>query len=72
MRQLSLGQAQFQQLDTTASPIQILCSDLKVDLTSEAAAMPPGFVHNMDDIYPGLVILTIYDILDKPGTEWET
>ncbi|PCG97578.1 Protein of unknown function DUF3468 [Penicillium occitanis (nom. inval.)] len=74
LKQLVFGQADFQQLDATTSPIQILCQDLEIDHTSEGARrviLPPRFISYMDDILPGVVILTIFDIIDKPGTEWE-
>lgn len=74
LKQLVFGQADFQQLDATTSPIQILCQDLEIYHTSEGARrviLPPGFMSYMDDILPGVVILAIFDIIDKPGTEWE-
>ncbi|EED21155.1 C6 finger domain protein, putative [Talaromyces stipitatus ATCC 10500] len=74
LKQLLFGHADFQQLDTTISPIQILCQDLEIDLMSEGSRrviLPPSFISYIDDILPGVVILTVFDILDKPGTEWE-
>ncbi|QGA14937.1 hypothetical protein EYB26_002593 [Talaromyces marneffei] len=74
LKQLVFGQADFQQLDATTPPIQILCQDLKIDYTSEETRrgiLPPNFISYMDDILPGVVILTGFDIIDKPGTEWE-
>lgn len=75
MKQLALGQADFQQLDSTNSPIRILCQDLGIDQSSEKfqrSTLPSTFVSNIDDVYSALVILTVFDILDRPGTEWET
>lgn len=74
LKQLIFGQADFQQLDATTPPIQILCQDLEIDHTSEGAKrviLPPSFVSYVDDILPGVIILTVFDIIDKPGTEWE-
>lgn len=74
LKQLIFGQADFQQLDAATPPIQILCQDLEIDHTSEGprrAILPPSFISYMDDILPGVVILTVFDIIDKPGTEWE-
>ena len=74
LKQLLFGQADFQQLDTTTPPIQILCQDLQIDQTSEGAqraTLQPNFISYIDDILPGMVILTVFDVIDKPGTEWE-
>lgn len=74
LKQLVLGQADFQQLDATTSPIQILCQDLEIDHTSDGhrrVILAPRFMSYLDDILPGVVILTVFDIIDKPGTEWE-
>ena len=68
------GQADFQQLDATISPIEILCRHLGLDHTSESiqnGILTASFISQMDDILPGVVILTVFDIIDKPGTEWE-
>lgn len=69
------GNVDFQQIDVAASPIRILCQCLGLDTTrteSTKADVPTTVRVNLEDILCGTVILTVYDILDAPGSEWES
>ncbi|KAL1966214.1 hypothetical protein VTN77DRAFT_4766 [Rasamsonia byssochlamydoides] len=65
-------------MDAVGSPIQIMCQDLGLDtgsledMRSPEVAPTASVSGNTDDILTASVILTIYDLLDTPGPEWES
>jgi hypothetical protein len=65
-------------MDIAGSPIQIMCQDLGLDTGSLDDARSPGVTPaasvsgSIDDILAASVILTVYDLLDTPGPEWES
>jgi hypothetical protein len=75
---VSLRSDRTQQLDTSLSPIQVLCLDLGLDpgslgdMRSPIIAPAVSVPGSAEDILAAVLILTISDILDIPGPEWES
>ncbi|CRG90821.1 putative transcriptional regulatory protein C11D3,07c [Talaromyces islandicus] len=75
MIQLVTGNVDLQQTDVTVPPIRILCQSLGLDITrtdNRMSNIPTTVTVNVEDILCGTVILTVYDIIDAPGLEWES
>lgn len=75
MIQLVTGNIGFQQTDVTASPIRILCQSLGLDVArtdNRKPDIPATVKANIEDFLCGTIILTVYDLLDAPGLEWES
>lgn len=70
--QLVTGSVDFQQTDVTAPPIHILCQSLGLDKDNRRPDISAAAKANFEDIMCCTVILTVYDILDAPGPEWES
>ncbi|KAH8689451.1 hypothetical protein BGW36DRAFT_401817 [Talaromyces proteolyticus] len=74
LMQTITGNVDLQQIDVSASPIQILCHILGLDITRTDKRQPvisTATLVNWDDILCGAVLLTAYDILDAQGPDWE-
>lgn len=75
---VSLRPDQTQLLNASLSPIQVLCQDLGLDpgrvgnMRSPITATAVSVSGSVEDILTAILILTISDILDTPGPEWES